>query len=364
MAIDWAALGSAAKSAAASQAKSAAAQMGTAAIASGGGLLSQIFFGAKNWKRTKELNRQTFEYNKDLAEQAFRQNVQMWNAENAYNTPAAQMMRMRAAGLNPNLLYGNGQEASAGLAGDAPNLQYGEYNPKVSYFDTNGGFQGINAAMDMYTLNSQIDLLRSEANRNNVEAAYKGHMNEWLDILNNLGVENGKRDLLIKDMMYGYYGSLKDQVVENTRKIGLEADQVGIILKYADELEQLKVQTSAANLGEIYKKYSKYDAEIRQLEGLYQASMSQAFYFATAGDLNKQNASESVKRMERIDQDIKESESRIPLNEAERNSLKGEAIRRWISAVTGGIVNLGSAGGSMLGGAGSVIKAVSAVGAL
>lgn len=30
----------------------------------------------------------------------------MWNAANAYNTPAAQMARFKAAGLNPNLVYG------------------------------------------------------------------------------------------------------------------------------------------------------------------------------------------------------------------------------------------------------------------
>lgn len=37
-----------------------------------------------------------------------------WQMENAYNSPQAQMQRLKAAGLNPDLIYGNG---AAGLQG-------------------------------------------------------------------------------------------------------------------------------------------------------------------------------------------------------------------------------------------------------
>lgn len=36
-----------------------------------------------------------------------------WNMQNAYNSPAAQMQRLKEAGLNPNLVYGNGATATA-----------------------------------------------------------------------------------------------------------------------------------------------------------------------------------------------------------------------------------------------------------
>lgn len=35
----------------------------------------------------------------------------MWNAQNAYNTPAAQMKRLKEAGLNPMLVYGSGSHS-------------------------------------------------------------------------------------------------------------------------------------------------------------------------------------------------------------------------------------------------------------
>lgn len=41
---------------------------------------------------------------------AFNQNKQMWDLQNQYNAPAAQMERLRAAGLNPLLAYGKGPQ--------------------------------------------------------------------------------------------------------------------------------------------------------------------------------------------------------------------------------------------------------------
>lgn len=43
---------------------------------------------------------------------AYQRQLEMWNKENAYNTPSAQMARYVEAGLNPNLIYNNGQVPS------------------------------------------------------------------------------------------------------------------------------------------------------------------------------------------------------------------------------------------------------------
>lgn len=39
-------------------------------------------------------------------------NIGLWNMQNAYNTPKAQMERFKEAGLNPNLIYGQTNTAS------------------------------------------------------------------------------------------------------------------------------------------------------------------------------------------------------------------------------------------------------------
>jgi len=52
---------------------------------------------------------------KAMAEQA-KYNKELWDYQNAYNTPQQQMARLQAAGLNPHLIYGAGS-AGAGNAG-------------------------------------------------------------------------------------------------------------------------------------------------------------------------------------------------------------------------------------------------------
>lgn len=66
-----------------------------------------------------------------------------WNMQNQYDSPAAQMERLKAAGLNPNLVYGKGADNTAGpirsssapaWSPDAPRFDMGSV--LSSYFDT------------------------------------------------------------------------------------------------------------------------------------------------------------------------------------------------------------------------------------
>lgn len=50
--------------------------------------------------------------NMELAKYQNEANLHLWNLQNAYNTPSAQMERLKAAGLNPNLIYGSGSSAA------------------------------------------------------------------------------------------------------------------------------------------------------------------------------------------------------------------------------------------------------------
>lgn len=57
-----------------------------------------------------------YRYNKRLAEQQNQYNLDMWNLQNEYNSPSAQMRRFQDAGLNPNLIYGQGSNGNASSA--------------------------------------------------------------------------------------------------------------------------------------------------------------------------------------------------------------------------------------------------------
>jgi hypothetical protein len=82
---------------------------GVAAITAGGALLSQ---GGSAYA-TGRMNRK----NRAFAEHMYnrqREGAQAdWNQTNEYNSPVEQMKRLKAAGLNPNLVYGNGTDLQA-----------------------------------------------------------------------------------------------------------------------------------------------------------------------------------------------------------------------------------------------------------
>lgn len=58
--------------------------------------------------------------NKKLAQYSHNKNVEMWKMQNEYNSPANQMARFQAAGLNPNMIYDKG---TAGNAQTMPQYQ-------------------------------------------------------------------------------------------------------------------------------------------------------------------------------------------------------------------------------------------------
>lgn len=63
----------------------------------------------------KRAQERAMKYNKAMMDYQNQLNIQNWQRENSYNTPARQMQRYVQAGLNPNLVAMDG---SSGLAGD------------------------------------------------------------------------------------------------------------------------------------------------------------------------------------------------------------------------------------------------------
>lgn len=71
----------------------------------------------------REENQRNREYNLNLAKMQNQWNIEQWNRENEYNTPLAQRQRLEAAGMNPDLAYGEG--VSANLAATSPEMTAG-----------------------------------------------------------------------------------------------------------------------------------------------------------------------------------------------------------------------------------------------
>lgn len=75
-----------------------------AAAQAGGDILGSV---VNNLWYQSNLDKQ-YAQNKKMYDYTFSKNLEMWHTQNQYNSPAAQMERLNAAGLNPNLVYGKG----------------------------------------------------------------------------------------------------------------------------------------------------------------------------------------------------------------------------------------------------------------
>lgn len=123
------------------------------AIALGGGILSNVIQG---WgqQQANNANIQIARENRDW-------NEAMWNKQNAYNTPSAQMQRYVDAGLNPNLIYGSG--ASGGNAGSVPSTAPAHVESVAKGIDLNNFMQTLSQWQQIKQSEANTDLIRKNS---------------------------------------------------------------------------------------------------------------------------------------------------------------------------------------------------------
>lgn len=115
-------------------------------------------------------------YANKLANEQNQRQIDFWNMQNAYNTPAAQMARYQAAGLNPNLVY-NQQNLSSPIGTAAVGSFSMPHNQlKTQGFDLVSALQTYYGIMNMKEQNSllaaQAEFTSEQARRQKIDNAY------------------------------------------------------------------------------------------------------------------------------------------------------------------------------------------------
>lgn len=124
--------------------------IGASLITGGGSLLGSLLgFGSQERANKANLKLAEYQYSKAL---------EMWNRQNEYNLPKNQMSRLTDAGLNPNLVYGNG--TVQGMT-SAPAPQY--HAPTLQAY-TNFGSLGAEQAVTTYMQVKQADAVVKKTN--------------------------------------------------------------------------------------------------------------------------------------------------------------------------------------------------------
>lgn len=160
-------------------------------------------------------NEKNREYNLNLAKMQNQWNIDQWNRENAYNSPAAQMARYKAAGLNSDLIYGQ-----QNLSAASPEMTAGEGSQPTDVSNlankrTIGDM--VSQAASTRLTNAQAKLAESQADKTDAETTSQNINNEWLPQLLKGQTEINEADVKDKLASAGLKGKQIEVAVEQIK---------------------------------------------------------------------------------------------------------------------------------------------------
>ncbi len=203
--------------------------VGAAAISGGASLIGSIFGSGSRRRAQRRQNAA----NMQLAEYQYSRDLEMWNRQNRYNSPEAQMQRLQKAKLNPNLVYGTGTVAG-NTSGQMPKYQAPTADHKAFPIDFT---QVIGQYQNMKLANAQTSNIQAQT-----KIAEQRALNEAInnDILTTRAKQKGF-DLEKSQALYPYqFDMTKTKTEQETQKLSnLEADHA-LKLSVNDE-KQLEI---------------------------------------------------------------------------------------------------------------------------
>lgn len=190
--------------------------------AAAGSIINPIVQGVQNEKQRK--------WNEAMMNQQRQWSLQDWNRQNEYNSPLAQMQRLKAAGLNPHLMYGKGEVGNAQSIRPAESKAWNPTAPQVNTTPV------MSAYYDSQLKEQQVDLLKKEQTLKTNQAMLQSLQAAQLTLKNRLSETQVKyADQLAQSSL--------EVMNQNARKLSTSTE---VMLK---DYELREAQT-AANLSE------------------------------------------------------------------------------------------------------------------
>ena len=216
--------------------------------------------------------KEQYKYNKKLQDNAFAHNVEMWNRQNAYNTPSAQMERLQAAGLNPNLVYGNG--GATNTATDYPKYQAGEV-PQVANIRAASrqlalqGFQtALNAKLqaaqaanlnadtqlkgtqnELTATQKEIAMIDKQFQQGTLDERTQYQLEKWKQdlLLGRNKIELGDQQVTLNQKQMEQLDARTESIKEFTNLTKVQAEQIGIVIEFLPQMLRSQILQNNAN---------------------------------------------------------------------------------------------------------------------
>lgn len=266
----------------------------------------------KQLEAQKEENEKSRAFNRSMAEWQNEQSIAQWNRENSYNSPAAQMARLKAAGLNPDLMYQGGAgnlsaSSSPEMASVAPGMPTDM--SAMSRYQSVG--EVLNNTLNSSLVQAQIDKAKSETRNTNSRT-------------DNLKIE-GK--ILSADAL------TRAAQNEQSLEIGKSQIYVNHSIARLNHSEQEHISAKITNLSAATDNlYAEKDKILAQIKNVNMSTASQRFgMFMRSKEFNL-----AVKQYV---QSVKESNSRINLNFQQARDILVTQSARLLNLNTGSLVN-------------------------
>lgn len=229
--------------------------------------------------------RKQYQYQSKLMDKQNNFALSMYNMDNRYNSPVMQRARLEQAGLNPNLMYGNGgiQNTSGGApasaSGQAPQVDYGHPS------------EGISNALQYFLVNAQADKMNEEAR---------------------LAAERAQTESASRELM------MANARLSMSRAIGQETYNRFAADRHWLENEQLEYRNSLYKMDMQSYQY-RLDLEGRKVANDNMRVKNQILQLG----LNEKKLDADLSK---IRVEISEIMSRIPVNDAQRRKIIADAF--------------------------------------
>lgn len=202
---------------------------------------AQMMGNAANAIAQGRTNKRTREWNEKMYARQRADALMDWNMQNEYNSPEAQMARLKAAGLNPNLVYGNGAVNTGATVRSSSVESWKPEAPQFNIQDTVGA--GLSAYYDIQLRGAQVDAIHT-------------------------GIENTKKDIELKtvQMLKMFTDVDRTKIKTEQEKLNLfkAEETLGIYLdKQKEELRRLRTGTDVM-ISTDSRNWTKAQQEIKE----------------------------------------------------------------------------------------------------
>ena len=220
---------------------------------------------------------------------------------------------MKAAGLNPALMYGSGGAASIPSGSSASSVGLG----------SSGGL--LDLILQLKSLNIQEKLANADIRQKNANASKTEAEIPWIDVLNGLDQRSRELGNSLSEEQIANMRKTREQIQENIKKTIQETNNVvlqGLLLNVQKNLSELNFQQQA----EMFE----YDKALKQAQTDAQKAQAAAAYAKAAIDRGLLDAGIVEKTIGKYEVEIKSLSS-----EADRRAAEA-AIAQWKTALRTG----------------------------